>query len=114
MSQDLSLNDLPQDNGYDYVVHNDSNVQYVNNTESRDVNGDNIYIDPIPGPAEAALAAQRQRQAESRQAGTRQAGARQAAPMYALCVAVLMLAAALVAGGILAVSRHHRVCRHTN
>ena len=111
MSQDLSLNDLSQNNdNYDNVVHFDTNVGYVNNTEPRDVpvHGDDIYIDPIPGPAEAALAAGR-----VTRRGCGAGGGRQAALVYALCGAVLLLlllAAALVAGGIMAVSSGLLVC----
>ena len=110
MSQDLSLNDLSQNNdNYDNVVHFDTNVGYVNNTGSRDVpvHGDDIYIDPIPGPAEAALAAGR-----VTRRGCGAAGRRQAALVHALCGAVLLLlllAAALVAGWILAVSSFHHL-----
>ena len=93
MSQVLSTIDLPENNEYDYIRPQSSAIENVNSIDSQNVLfGDNIYIDPIPGPSLPDPKVRRPRQT---------------ALLYTLCGVVLLLVAAVVGLGVYMVSINH-------
>ena len=93
----VSTIDLPDNNDYDYISPQTSAIENVNSMDSQDLYGDNIYIDPIPGPnfqnTQGEIKAARM--------------TRQTALLYTLCVLMLLLIAAVVGLGVYVVSRNH-------